>query len=188
VLGDRFSSSLNNAQAGDAEAVALLFRDLGPVVIRYLRALSPTAAEDLASETWLDVARGLPEFSGDESGFRAWVLTIARHRHADWLRSMARRPPEAPAGIPPSERSGTEDTVAAAEERLSTEAALGLIAALPPAQAEVVVLRAVVGLSVAEVASVMGRQPGAVRVLAHRGLRRLDQLLTEQRSGRGVTR
>jgi hypothetical protein len=40
VLGDRFSSSLNNAQAGDAEAFALLFRDLGPVVIRYLRALS----------------------------------------------------------------------------------------------------------------------------------------------------
>jgi RNA polymerase sigma-70 factor (ECF subfamily) len=188
VLGDRFSGCLRSAQAGDADAFALLFRDLGPVLIRYLRALSPTTAEDLASETWLDVARGLPEFSGDESGFRAWVLTIARHRRADWLRSVARRPPEVSAEIPLSERGGAQDTVAAAEERLSTEAALGLIATLPPAQAEVVILRAVVGLSVAEVASVMGRQPGAVRVLAHRGLRRLDQLLTAQGNGQGVTR
>ncbi|TMM19866.1 MAG: sigma-70 family RNA polymerase sigma factor [Actinobacteria bacterium] len=188
MLGDRFSGCLRSAQAGDAEAFALLFRDLGPAVIRYLRALAPTAAEDLASETWFDVARGLPQFSGDESGFRGWVLTIARHRRADWLRSMARRPPETPAGMSLSELRDDQDTLAAAEERLSTEAALGLIATLPPAQAEVVILRAVVGLSVAEVASVVGRQPGAIRVLAHRGLRRLDQLLTDQRTDRGVTR
>jgi RNA polymerase sigma-70 factor (ECF subfamily) len=84
------------------------------------------------------------------------------------------------------ELRGSQDTVAAAEERLSTEAALVLIAALPPAQAEVVILRAVVGLSVAEVASVVGRTPGAVRVLACRGLRRLNHLLAEKRRGREV--
>lgn len=187
MLGDRFSTCLRRAKAGDAQAFGRLFRDLGPAVMRYLRALAPAAVEDLASETWLDVVKGLPGFSGDEPGFRAWVLTIARHRHTDWLRSTARRPPEAPAGMSLSELSGTQDTVAAAEERLSTEAALRLIATLPPAQAEVVILRAVVGLSVGEVASVVGRQPGAVRALAHRGLRKLDRLLSEQRGGRGIT-
>lgn len=187
MLGDRFSNCLRRAKTGDADAFAQLFRDLGPAVIRYLRALSPDAAEDLASETWLDVVKGLPGFSGDEPGFRAWVFTIARHRHVDRLRSTARRPPEVLAGMSLLERRGTQDTAAAAEERLSTEAALELIAALPVAQAEVVLLRSVVGLSVAEVSSVVGRHPGAVRVLAHRGLRRLDQVLAERRIGRGVT-
>jgi RNA polymerase sigma-70 factor (ECF subfamily) len=95
---------------------------------------------------------------------------------------MARRPPEVHAERSLLELTSAQDTVAAAEEDLSTEAALGLIAALPPGQAEVVFLRAVVGLSVAEVASFVGHQPGAVRVLAHRGLRRLEQLLADKAS------
>jgi RNA polymerase sigma-70 factor (ECF subfamily) len=62
-----------------------------------------------------------------------------------------------------------------------------MIACLPPAQAEVVVLRTVVGLSVAEVASLVGREPPSVRVLAHRGLRRLARLLAQEQTGGGVT-
>jgi RNA polymerase sigma-70 factor (ECF subfamily) len=188
VLGDQFSSCLGRAQAGDEDAFARLFRDLAPVVIRYLRVVSSTAAEDLAAETWLEVVRGLRKFSGNEAGFRAWVLTIARHRHVDRLRSLARRPHEVQADPSLLELSSAEDTVAAAEEDLSTEAALSLIAALPPAQAEVVFLRAVVNLSVAEVASLVGHQPGAVRVMAHRGLRRLEQLLATRASEQERTR
>jgi RNA polymerase sigma-70 factor (ECF subfamily) len=54
-----------------------------------------------------------------------------------------------------------------------TRAALALVAELPPDQAEVVALRVLGGLEVAEVARIVGKRPGAVRVLAHRGLRRL---------------
>src|SRR5437763_14981223 len=95
---------------------------------------------------------------------------------------MARRPPEVHADTSLLELSSAEDTVAAAEEDLSTEAALSLIAALPPAQAEVVFLRAVVGLSVADVASLVDHQPSTVRVMAHRGLRRLEHLLAARAS------
>ena len=48
---------------------------------------------------------------------------------------------------------------------------------LPPLQAEVVLLRVVAGLPVSEVADVLGRTPGAVRVAAHRGLRALADLV-----------
>jgi RNA polymerase sigma-70 factor (ECF subfamily) len=51
----------------------------------------------------------------------------------------------------------------------STRAALALIVQLPRDQAEVVALRVLGGLGVAEVARITGRRPGAVRVLAHRG-------------------
>jgi RNA polymerase sigma-70 factor (ECF subfamily) len=48
-----------------------------------------------------------------------------------------------------------------------------MIATLPPDQAEAILLRVVAGLDVAQVADVMGRSPGAVRVLTHRGLKTL---------------
>jgi RNA polymerase sigma-70 factor (ECF subfamily) len=78
---------------------------------------------------------------------------------------------------------GNDDTAGATLEALSTDAALELIARLPPGQAEVVTLRAVAGLSVEQVAEIVGKRPGAVRVLAHRGLRRLAELLADAEHG-----
>jgi len=69
-------------------------------------------------------------------------------------------------------------------ESLDTERALALVARLVPLQAEVIVVRVVAGLDVESVARLVGRTPGAVRVAAHRGLRRLAQILAAE----GVTR
>jgi RNA polymerase sigma-70 factor (ECF subfamily) len=60
---------------------------------------------------------------------------------------------------------------------LSAEDALARIASLPPAQAEVVLLRILGDLSVRDVAAIMGQRPGTVRVLQHRALRRLAEQL-----------
>ncbi len=60
-------------------------------------------------------------------------------------------------------------------ENLATTAALAAISALPPHQAEVILLRVLAGLNIEAVARITGRTPGAVRVAAHRGLRRLAQ-------------
>jgi RNA polymerase sigma-70 factor (ECF subfamily) len=68
-------------------------------------------------------------------------------------------------------------------ERMDTQAALTLVAQLSPLQAEVIALRVIAGLDVEAVARLVGRSPGAVRVAAHRGLRRLAQILVRQ----GVT-
>jgi RNA polymerase sigma-70 factor (ECF subfamily) len=65
----------------------------------------------------------------------------------------------------------------AALEHLGTAAAVELIAALPPDQADAVALRFIADLDVATVAKMMGRRPGAVRVLTHRGLRTLADRL-----------
>lgn len=80
-------------------------------------------------------------------------------------------------------RRQVEDQV---EELFSTEEALALIRRLPPDQAEVLVLRIVADLDVAATAAVVGRRPGTVRVLAHRGLRRLEQMLRPTEVGRPV--
>jgi RNA polymerase sigma-70 factor (ECF subfamily) len=64
-------------------------------------------------------------------------------------------------------------------EHLSTAQALALVSELPRLQAEVILLRVVAGLDTESVARMLGRTPGAVRVAAHRGLRRLAQLTAE---------
>lgn len=175
MLGEGFAVALKDAKGGDEAAFTLLFRDLQPIVLRYLRVVAAAAAEDLAAETWLEVVRGIRRFSGDEAGFRSWVLTIARRRHVDRLRLLSRRVPEVAYDETLETTGHLDDAALAVEENLSTEAALRLIATLPPAQAEVVTLRAVAGLSATAVAEIVGRRPGAVRVLAHRGLRRLAE-------------
>jgi RNA polymerase sigma-70 factor (ECF subfamily) len=106
----------------------------------------------------------------------------------DLLRRDAREPVALvqPELLPDSEV--VADAADAALETLSTEAALALIASLAPDQAEVVALRVVANLDVAQVAKIVGKRPGAVRVLCHRGLRRLAERLDREAREVGVTR
>jgi RNA polymerase sigma-70 factor (ECF subfamily) len=67
-----------------------------------------------------------------------------------------------------------------AQELLDTQWALRMISTLPPDQAEAVMLRVVAGLDVAQTAKVLGKRPGAVRVAALRGLRRLAERVEVQ--------
>ena len=185
MIGEPFAEVLSAAQAGGETAFAVLWRELQPGLLRYLRVVVVAAAEDVASETWLEVAKGLTRFSGDELGFRAWLFTIARHRALDWARREARRPTTPVSAEVLEGRASSDDPESEAVERLSTEAALALIARLPRDQAEVVTLRSVAGLDVAAVARIVGKRPGTVRVLAHRGLRHLAELLVSEQSVRG---
>ena len=62
-------------------------------------------------------------------------------------------------------------------DNLATESAIALLSKLPPLQAEVIMLRVVAGLDTDAVAELLGKTPGNVRVMAHRGLKRLEDLL-----------
>lgn len=151
-----------------------LWRALHPPLLRYLGVRGDEAPEDIASETWLHVVRGLAAFEGDVAAFRAWLFTIARHRAIDQGRARARRP-VVPVGEPselPETRTepSAEDQVV---ERDATARALALVRTLPPPQAEMVMLRVVAGLDVADVARIVDKKPGAVRVAVHRALQTL---------------
>jgi RNA polymerase sigma-70 factor (ECF subfamily) len=176
VIGAAFEARLAAAQAGDEAAFAIVFRDVQPALLRYLRVAAPEAAEDVAAETWLQVITGLPRFSGGETAFRAWLFTIARHRAVDAGRSRDRR-----RTVPLERSTATEplapDTADVALERITTRAAAALISSLPKDQAEIIMLRVVADLDTHQVARIVGKSPGAVRVAAHRGLRRLAAMM-----------
>jgi RNA polymerase sigma-70 factor, ECF subfamily len=176
VLGSAFATNLADAQAGSQDAFAVIFRDVQPVLLRYLLLIAPDARDDVASETWLHVVAGLPDFRGDERSFRAWLFTIARHRAADWGRSRARRPTVPLADRDAEQQHVSPDTADIVLERAATRAALTMIASLPADQAEIITLRVMAGLDNAHVGRIVGKTPGAVRVSAHRALRRLAEL------------
>ena len=190
-LGDQFPGILTAAQDGGEWAVAVLYRWLHPAVNGYLRARAGDDAEDLASETWLAVARALPTFSGDETAFRSWVFTIAHRRLVDHHRATARRPRtrsltpaegDGPGG--PVELPAGDDPAGDVEAALAGEEAVRrIVALLPPDQAEIVLLRVVAGLPAEAVAAATGRKAGTVRVLQHRALRRLADRLERPVNG-----
>ncbi|MER8100675.1 RNA polymerase sigma factor [Kitasatospora sp. NPDC094016] len=185
------TEAVRAAQAGDDEAFRLLFRTVQPGLLRYLRVLvggrpeDAQDAEDIASETWLQIARDLGGFSGDGDGFRGWAATVARHRALDHLRARRRRPV---ADLPFEYLAGLaagDDTAGAALATVGTADALALISRLPRDQAEAVLLRVVMELDAESAARVLGKRAGSVRMAAHRGLRKLATLL-EQSFAAGV--
>jgi RNA polymerase sigma-70 factor (ECF subfamily) len=174
---DEFDQRLAAAQAGDETAFVHLFRSIQPTLLRYLATLGGPLAEDAAAETWVSVVRDFRRFRGDEVGWRSWVFTIGHARLRDAQRRAGREPASIDIDLERSVGPAADDVEASVEEVLSTEAALALIGNLPRDQAEAVLLRYVVGLDAPATGRVLGKRPGAVRVAAHRGLRRLATVL-----------
>jgi RNA polymerase sigma-70 factor, ECF subfamily len=176
-----FARVLAAGQEGAQWAIAVLWRDLHPRLLRFLRGLDPVAAEDVEADTWLAAARDLATFRGDEQQFRAWMFTIARNRLIDWRRREARRASVATAPDVLGEHPADDDPAVTALDVLRADAAVALVrACLPRDQAEVILLRVLGGLDVDEVAAIVGKRPGNVRVLQHRGLRRLAERISDK--------
>ena len=165
--------TVERARQGDRDALAELWRAHQHLLLRYFRGRGAGAPADLASQVWLDVVAGLHRFSGGSDDFRKWLFTIAKRRHVDSIRRSARRA-ERIEPDPGGDRSDPwADEAFAAQDAL--DQALAMIRRLPDDMAEAVLLRVVADLSVAETAVVMGRTEGSVRVLVHRGLKRLAE-------------
>ncbi len=174
------SEAVRAAQQGDEQAFRALYRDMQPRLLRYLRTMVGDDAEDVASEAWLHIARDLAGFSGDSDGFRGWAATIARHRAMDHQRRHRRRPQTAPTPVEDlGDLAAGEDTAQSALDTVSTQAAVAMIADLPPDQAEAVMLRVVMGLDAESAGRVLGKKAGAVRTAAYRGLRKLATRLEQ---------
>ena len=105
----------------------------------------------------------------------SWVFTIARRKAIDRGRYEARRL----TAVLEDDSSGqpAPDSAEIVEQADATDEAVALVRTLPPDQAEVILLRVVAGLEIAQVAELLGKSNGAVRVLTHRGLKRLGATL-----------
>ncbi|HEX6262288.1 MAG TPA: sigma-70 family RNA polymerase sigma factor [Actinomycetota bacterium] len=168
-----FEEVLDAARAGEDWALEAIYRDLAPAVAGYLRGQRAGEPEDLTSDVFVGIVRGLRAFSGDERAFRSWVFSIAHRRLLDERRRLARRR-ERPVDPGELAAEGPRGNVEAEGlERLGAGWAAELLDTLTDEQRTVVLLRIVADLSVREVADVTGRSPGAVKTMQRRALLQL---------------
>ncbi|MEU5162039.1 RNA polymerase sigma factor [Streptomyces sp. NPDC020875] len=170
--------AVRRAQRGEETAFAWVYATVQPTLLAYLSRLVGPDAEDVASDSWLDIVRDLSRFHGSGSGFTAWARTIAHHRAVDHLRRRRSRPRTALLDHDIHDFPGPRDTALEALETLATERALSLIAILPDRQARAVLLRTVIGLDTATTARLLRARRSDVRSATHRGLKGLARYLT----------
>lgn len=177
---DEFPSVLAAARQNAEWAWTALYRAYAPDVLRYLNARGAGDPEDLLGEVFVQVVRGLPSFDGEEAAFRSWVFMIAHNRLVDaWRRGSREMVDFVPDELLVSVRDdvGTEDEV---ERGLSDERVRALLDTLAPDQRDVLTLRIVADLSIEQVAGVLGKSPGAVKSLQHRGLERIRKEMSRK--------
>lgn len=174
LTDETFPSVLAAAQEGAEWAWSALMDDLGATLHAYVRRQGARDTDDLVGETWLQVARGLGSFDGSYSQFRSWVFMVAHHRIIDDRRRIRRKPSD-PAetetleGVASAEPSAESEAI----EALGEEEVVRILATLPEAQREVMLLRIVGGFGITEIAEIVGKRPGAVQALQHRAVNRL---------------
>jgi RNA polymerase sigma-70 factor (ECF subfamily) len=176
----QFGNLLEEARSGIDAAWSEIYRDLAPPVLGYLRANGSPDPEDVLGEVFLQIARDLPGFDGDERKFRAWIFAIAHHRMIDARRHRARRPVDLMAEPPEAIGAVAADAATEALTSIDNEETRRIFDRLSPDQRAVLLLRVLGELTVDEVATVLDKRPGAVKALQRRGLAAVQRELTER--------
>jgi RNA polymerase sigma factor (sigma-70 family) len=148
------------------------YERLAPGVRGYFRGRGAHDPDDLTGDVFVSVTRGLASFHGDADALRRWVFTIAHHRMVDEYRRASNDRHIWMADVPDAAHDAAQDATAAGDDDLTRALAL-----LGDDQREVVVLRFVADLALKDVARIVGKRQGAVKMLQARGLERLHELL-----------
>jgi RNA polymerase sigma factor (sigma-70 family) len=180
MFPERFTTLLEEARQGSEPAWQELYEGLAPVVLGYLRANNAPDPEDVLSEVFLQVARDISSFEGEEPGFRSWVFTIAHHRLIDARRHSARRPVDL-SPEPPEPTARADDAADEALARIGVEEVHRVLALISDDQRAVLLLRVLADMSIDDVAKAVGKRPGAVKALQRRGLAAVKRELGRRR-------
>jgi len=171
-------STESTVWSGDA-LLARLFAEEATTLVRLARFFvdDRAAAEDLVQEAFIRLARSLHRIRDPASAtayLRAIVLNLARDHNRRGLMSLRHQPPADP------EPTSVEEQVTGRDEARRLVAALRT---LPRRQRDCLVLRYYLELPVAEVATTLGLSPNSVKTHLKRGLRSLEDRLTEAAGG-----
>ena len=173
-----FSTWLDAARAGEADGFAALYDWLGPEVKRFAIARGARDPDAVTNDAFVAAFRRLRDFDGGHRAFRSWVYAIARNGLIDAHRAEQRRPPlvdESPWADPAHAASAESIALDGLDGRVHE-----LLAGLTDAQHEVIVLRVVNGLSLAETADAVKRPVSAVKRLQARALDQLRRTISDE--------
>jgi RNA polymerase sigma-70 factor (ECF subfamily) len=181
-MGEAFPSVIAAAKAGADWAWAEIYRDLAGPITGYLTSRGGVEPDDLVSETFLQAARGIHGFSGDESAFRSWVFVIAHRRLQDERRAAKSHPrtvelAEEESAVRAADARVASDTESHVLATLELEDVVKLLSSLTDDQRDVIMMRVVGEQSLEATATALGKNVGSVKALQHRALQALHKIL-----------
>jgi len=164
---------------GEESAIEALYRTHYDVIYRYLlvRVGSTSAAEDLTSQVFLGMVRGLGRYRDEGKPFVAWLYAIAQKQLAFFFRGRGRTPDLVDIEAASEIAASSAGPHASVEQRQLRAGLATALRQVPDGQREVLMLRYLLTLSVAETAAAVGRTEGAVKQLQLRGLASLKSIL-----------
>lgn len=169
---------LKNAQNGEAEAFGELYQRYAKIVFRFIYAnvADRLDAEDLTEEVFLRAWRTIASYREQGIPFLSYLFKIARNVMIDFYRRIGRSGGHMSIDEKPF-RDGGPDPGETAVVNLEHQEIRRTLDQLRDDYRTVLILRFLSGLSPEETGEVMGRTPGAVRILQHRALTALRNLL-----------
>ena len=146
----------------------------------YYRVGNHHDAEDLTEQAFLQAYRHFERARRESNGrpLRPWLIRIAHNLASNYHRDRARKPTAALDAVePPSHPHGTERVVEGREELREVIARLD---DLPDDRREALIMRFALGMSNREIARALGRTDGATKVLIHRAIKQLEELMVHE--------
>jgi RNA polymerase sigma-70 factor, ECF subfamily len=169
------------AQQGNGEAFGKLYDQYVDSVFRfiYYRVNDRALAEDFTSETFLRALRRISSITYQGRDIGAWFITIARNIVFDHTKSARFRLELTTGEVIEGDEVDAGPELAVLTH-LTNARLLEAVNSLGEEQKECIVLRFLNGLSVAETATVMGKNDGAIKALQHRAVKRLASVLGDE--------
>jgi RNA polymerase sigma-70 factor, ECF subfamily len=143
----------------------------------YYRVGNHHDAEDLTEQTFLQAYRHFERAQRESAGrpLRPWLIRIAHNLAANFYRDRARKPQTAieDAGI----ISAPHTTEMLVEGREELARVLAGVDQLPDDRREALIMRFALGMDNREIARALGRSDGATKVLLHRAIKQLEEIV-----------
>ncbi len=178
------STLISYARQRDTAAFGLLYERYLDRVYRYIsyRTGNTAVAEDLTSEVFLNAWKAIERYEDRGYAFSTWLLRLANNEVTDYYRTNRNDMSLPDTDMHQSTLPEPSQFVDGQVEQLEL---LRAVQQLPDEWRQIILLRFVEGIPFDEVASIIGKSSGACRVIQHRALGRLRELLTveEQTSG-----
>ena len=173
---DELGAVIRRAKRGEEAALAELCTYVYGHIYTFLyyRVSRPEDAEDLTSDVVLKIIRAL---KGQRGNFHAWIYRIARNRLIDYYRKRGVRSEVSIGDVPEKELAKSEDF---SKQIMTKEKLRKGLQHLTDEQRQVIILKFIEGYANGEVAEIVGKSVGAVKVLQYRALRALREYFSRR--------
>jgi len=163
---------VKRAKKGDKDAFSLLYKQhLSPIYrFIFLKIGVKEVSEDLTSQVFLQAWRNIRKFKIGKSPFSSWLYQIARNLVIDFYRTYRKSYSLEEVAI--ENKDDIEEKIDLEDKR---KIMMGALKELSEIHQTVLILRFIEELSDAEIAKIIGKKEGAVRVIQHRAIKMLKE-------------